>query len=466
MAGMYERTPPGAEGRIVPITFALGLGTFLTLFDVTAVVVAMPGIAKDLGFAVAGAAWVIDAYSLAFTGALLASGALADRFGRRRSMLTGNAVFLVASIACGLATDGPMLLASRVVQGVGAAFMVTGAIALVAGAFPNLAERARAFGMIGVLSGVAMALGPTLGGLLASWFGWRWIFYANIPFCLSLTLLVPRVVAETKDPDGPPLDPVGVALLTISLGLAIDALLRRDGSLAIRAACLAGSAMAALLFVLQQWHSSRPVLDPRVFATSAMAGVGALLTAIQFGYWAVLVYLPLFLSAGLLVSMEVAGVALLAATLPMLLVPLIGGRFVTQWGWQRFFVVAFGIIAAGDALLALAAVSTSPAMRLAATITGMLTIGVGSALANPQMSSVVLALAPPTQTGMASAVTMIVRQAGFAISIAALGATLTRTDMTTAFAAPFALATLAALAAIVAAVILLPAKSSQKDVAS
>src|SRR5881275_660451 len=99
------------ERRTVPITFALGLGTFLTLFDVTAVVVAMPGIASDLGFAVAGAAWVIDAYSLAFAGALLASGALADRFGRRRAMLAGNAVFLVASIACGAVTSGPLLLA-------------------------------------------------------------------------------------------------------------------------------------------------------------------------------------------------------------------------------------------------------------------------------------------------------------------------------------------------------------------
>src|SRR6185295_8552728 len=148
----------------------------------------------------------------------------------------------------------------------------------------------------------------------------------------------------------------------------------------------------AVLFGWHQWRSPRPLLDPRVFATSAMAGVGALLTAIQFGYWAVLVYLPLFLSAGLLVSMEVAGGALLAATLPMLLVPLIGGRFVTQWGWRRFFVVAFGIIATGDALLALAAVSGGPVMRLAATITGMLAIGVGAALANPQMSSVVLAL--------------------------------------------------------------------------
>jgi MFS family permease len=455
---MHERTSHASEGRLALTTAALGLGTFLVLFDVTAVVVAMPGIARELGFAVAGSAWVIDAYSLAFAGALLASGALADRFGRRRSMLTGNAVFLVASIACGLATDGPMLLASRVVQGVGAAFMVTGAIALVAGSFPNLGQRARAFGIIGVISGVAMALGPTLGGLLASWFGWRWIFFANVPFCLALALAVPRLVAETNDPDGPPLDLAGIALLTISLGLAIDALLRRDGSLTIRAACLAGSAIAALLFVLQQWRSSRPVLDPRIFATSAMAGAGALLTAIQFGYWAVLVYLPLFLSAGLMVSMEVAGVALLAATLPMLLVPLIGGRFVTLWGWRRFFVVAFGIMAAGDALLVLAAVSASPAMRLAATSAGMLTIGIGAALANPQMSSVVMALAPPTQAGMASAVTLIVRQAGFAISIAALGATLTSTDTATAFAAPFALAAFAALVAIAAALILLPAR--------
>jgi MFS family permease len=459
---MQQHTSPETNGRIVPITSALGLGIFLMLFDVTAVVVALPGLARDLGFDVAGAAWVIDAYSLAFTGALLASGALADRFGRRRSMLFGNAVFLVASIACGLATDGPMLLISRAVQGIGAAFVVTGAIALVASAFPNQAQRARAFGIIGVISGVAMALGPTLGGLLASWFGWRWIFYANIPFCLLLTIAVPRLVAEVSDPDGPPLDPVAIGLLTIALGLAIDALLRRDGPWPVRVACFAGGVIAALVFVLQQRRNPRPVLDPLVFATPAMAGVGALLTAIQFGYWAVLVYLPLFLSAALLVSMEVAGVALLAATLPMLLVPLIGGRFVTQWGWRHFFVVAFGTIAAGDALLALAALSGSPAIRLAATITGMLTIGVGAALANPQMSSVVLALAPPTQTGMASAVTMIARQAGFAISIAALGATLARADVAAAFAAPFALATLASLVAIVAALLLLPARSAQE----
>ena len=454
---MHDRSTD-VQDRSVLVTFALGLGTFLTLFDVTAVVVALPGIAKNLELSIGGAAWVIDAYSLAFTGALLVSGALADRFGRRLSMLAGNAVFLVASIACGAAVDGPMLLAARALQGVGAAFMVTGAIALVAGAFPNLDQRTRAFGAIGVVSGVAMALGPTLGGLLASWFGWRWIFYANIPFCLMLALAVPRLVAETRDPNGRPLDPLGVALLTISLGLAIDALLRRDGSPALRFSLLAVSATMATLFVLQQWRSAHPVLDPRVFATTPMVAAGALLLAIQFGYWAVLVYLPLFLSAGLFMAMEVAGMALLAATLPMLVVPLTGGRLVTHWGWRRFFVIAFGIIAVGDALLVFAALANDQLTRLAAAIAGMLAIGVGAAMANPQMSSVVLALSPSTQAGMASAVIMIVRQAGFAISIAALGASLATTDMASAFVAPFLVATSVALFAMIAALIL-PAKS-------
>jgi EmrB/QacA subfamily drug resistance transporter len=447
------------QGRSILTTLALGLSTFLILFDVTAVVVAMPAIAKDVGLDIAGLAWVIDAYSLAFAAALLASGALADRFGRRQCMLAGNAVFLVASVACGMALSEQMLLVARAVQGIGAAFMATGGTALVAIAFPNIAQRTRAFGVLGVISGVAMASGPTLGGFLASWLGWRWIFFANVPFCVALALAVPRLVAETNDREGRRLDPVGIALLTISLGLAIDALLRRDGSLALRAMCLIAGITLAFVFLWQQWRSPRPVLDPRVFATLAMAGVATLLTAIQFGYWAVVVYLPLFLSAALHISMDVAGVALLAATLPMLLVPLIGGRLATRWGWRRLFTIAFGLVAIGDVSLVIATLSDGPEMRLATTIAGMAAIGVGAALANPQLSGVVLALAPSTQAGMASAVTFVVRQVGFAISIAALGLTLSAANAPAEFAQPFALAALVALFGMIAALILLPAKS-------
>ena len=448
-----------AERRSVLTTLALGLSTFLILFDVTAVVVAMPAIANDVGLDISGLAWVIDAYSLAFAAALLASGALADRFGRRRCMLAGNAVFLVASVACGMALSEQMLLAARVAQGIGAAFMATGGTALVAIAFPNVAERSRAFGVLGVIAGVAMALGPTLGGFLASWLGWRWIFFANVPFCLALALAVPRLVAEANDREGRRLDPIGIALLTMSLGLAIDALLRRDGSLALRASCLIAGMALAFVFLWQQWRSPRPVLDPRVFATLAMAGVATLLTAIQFGYWAVLVYLPFFLSAALHISMDMAGVALLAATLPMLLVPLVGGRLATRWGWRRLFITAFGLVAIGDVSLVIAALSDGPGLRLAAAIAGMAIIGVGAALANPQLSGLALALAPPTQAGMASAVTFVVRQVGFALSIAVLGLTLGAVDASATFAQPFALAALVALLGVVAASVLLPAKS-------
>jgi len=448
-----------AERRSVLTTLALGLSTFLILFDVTAVVVAMPAIAKDVGLDIAGLAWVIDAYSLAFAAALLASGALADRFGRRRCMLAGNAVFLVASVACGMALSEQMLLAARVAQGIGAAFMATGGTALVAIAFPNVAERSRAFGVLGVIAGVAMALGPTLGGFLASWLGWRWIFFANVPFCLALALVVPRLVAEANDREGRRLDPIGIALLTMSLSLAIDALLRRDGSFALRASCLIAGMALAFVFLWQQWRSPRPVRDPRVFATSAMAGVATLLTAIQFGYWAVLVYLPFFLSAALHLSMDMAGVALLVATLPMLLVPLVGGRLATRWGWRRLFITAFGLVAIGDVSLVIAALSDGPGLRLAAAIAGMAIIGVGAALANPQLSGVALALAPPIQAGMASAVTFVVRQVGFALGIAVLGLTLGAVDASATFAQPFALAALVALLGVVAASVLLPAKS-------
>jgi MFS family permease len=271
-------------------------------------------------------------------------------------------------------------------------------------------------------------------------------------------VFVPRLVSETRNDRGQRLDIVGISLLTISLGLAIDALLRRDGSLALRTACLAASLSLASLFIWQQWRKPQPVLDPRVFATSAMAGVAALLTAVQFGYWAVLVYLPLFLHAGLDMSMEVAGPALLAATLPMLLIPLAGGRIATRWGWRRLFIIAFGLMVIGNASLLMAAMSADPTLRLIATLAGMICVGIGAALANPQLSGVALAVAPSAQAGMTSAVVIIVRQGGFAISIAALGLALGDANSAAAFAQPFILAAGAASLGVLSAVLLIPAK--------
>ncbi|AMJ59006.1 MFS transporter [Bosea sp. PAMC 26642] len=449
-----------ARGRLTAAT--LGLGAFLANFDVTSVVVVMPAIGTDLGIRVDVLAWIIDAYSLAFTATLLVAGALADRFGRRRSLIIGNAWFLLASLACGLAWNSPLFLMARAAQGCGAAFLVTGAFASIATAFPAPGTRARAFGIVGVVSGVAMALGPSLGGMIGSGLGWRWIFLANLPFCILIALVVPRVVAEMRDSTDKPLDLVGVAILTLALGLVIEGILEARYSLIRMAIGLAGGAGLLALFAVRQRRQPRPMLDPAVFASRPMAGVAALLLAVSAGYWAVLVYLPLFLGTAFGWTASSAGLALLAATLPMLVIPPFGGRLASRLGWRRLFATALTLIAIGGCALAAAALTEPTVLALAWAFAGMMLIGTGAALSHPQLSGSVMALAPPEASGMASAVTVVARQAGFAMGVAALGA-LTPADLSaTGFVWPFGFAT-AASACGVLACLLLPNSPSRRD---
>ena len=209
---MSDSGSGGAAQSMTP-ALLLGMAGFLTNFDVTAVVIALPAVARELGLDVAGYAWVMDAYSLAFTACLLFAGALADRYGRRRALLVGNGIFALASLACGMAWDGPTLLVARALQGIGAAFIVTGGFALIASVYVQTRARTDAFALVGVMSGVAMAFGPTMGGLVSSWIGWRWIFLINLPVCALVAWGVPRLVAEAREAVPRPLDPLGVVYL-------------------------------------------------------------------------------------------------------------------------------------------------------------------------------------------------------------------------------------------------------------
>jgi MFS family permease len=427
---------------------ALSFAGFLTQLDVTAVVVALPVIGDDLGFGLAAYAWTMDAYSLAFTATLLAAGALADRYGRRRALLAGNALFAMASLACGVAWDGPTWWAARAAQGFAAAFVITGSISLTAGAYPDPADRARAFGLAGIVSGAAMAIGPTLGGLVAAWFDWRWIFLANIPFCLLAAWIVPRLVAEERAAEPRPLDPLGIALLTLALGIAIETLLAGHTAMQL-AIGTAASLVFASLFVGQQRRQPQPVLDPALLTQPAMIAVSLLLITASIGYWAVLVYLPLFLTTSFGLSTAQAGVAILAATLPMVFLPPLAGRLATKGGWRTLFASGLGLVAGGDILLAL-----WPTWTMA--LLGMGVIATGAALVQSQLSGAVVTLAPPGQAGVASALTIVMRQGGFAIGIAALGAALGAERDIGGYTNLFSWAGLAAAAGAGAALLLLP----------
>lgn len=455
MPDSHAVVPAAVRLRAHPLVPALALatGAFLCQLDVTAVVVAMPAIGTELGFGLAGFAWVMDAYSLAFTGFLVAAGALADRHGRRRALIAGNLVFALASLFCGLAWNGPLIWAARALQGAAAAFVITGAIALVADGYREPAERARAFGAMGVVSGIAMAVGPSLGGLVAASFGWRWIFLANVPLCLVLAWGLPRLVAESRAADPAPFDVTGIVLMTGALGLAIVALLQAGvattaGALFWPALLLAASLGLAKGFAAQQARRPRPILDVRLFGQRSMAGIAILLVALSVSYWAVLVYLPLFLERGFGLPAAQVGIALLAATLPMLVLPPFGARLAARFGWRGLFGAAFVLMVSGNVALAVAAGLGLGGLALA----GMAASGLGAALAHPQLSGAVVALARPAETGMAAAVTVVLRQAGFALGIAMLGATLAA-----GFVWLFAAAALIAAIGAGAALVLLPA---------
>ncbi|GEP57516.1 MFS transporter [Reyranella soli] len=411
-----------SDFRRTPV-LALALAGFLTQFDVTAVVVILPSIGKELGFGISGYAWVMDAYSLAFTAALLASGALADRFGRRLALLAGNVVFAAASLLCAVSWDGPSLWLARGLQGIGAAFVITGSFALIAGICPEPGARARAFGLAGIVSGVAMAIGPTLGGVLATWPGWRWIFLANLPVCAATIWIVPKLVGESRDDAGRPIDPLGIALLTLALGLVIESLLSAHQS---PTRLLAGSGAGGVflaLFVWQQQHRAVPVLDPALLRQKAMIAVSLLLITVSVAYWAVLVYLPLFLQARFGFTIEWTGLVMLAATFPMVVLPPYAGALAPRWGWRRLFATGLVVIALGDAVLAATFLDALAIDPLWPVLSGMAVIAIGAALVQAQLSGAVVALAPPAQAGMASALTIVMRQGGFAVGIAGLGAT-------------------------------------------
>lgn len=425
----------------------LALSVSLTSFDVTAIAVALPPIRAELGFSISAAAWVMDAYSLAFAGTLFAAGALADRFGRRHILLLGNAGFALASLLCGLAWDGPSLWIARALQGLCAAFYITGGLAAISLAYPTSdnATRARAFGIIGVTGGAAMALGPTLGGFIAAGFGWRWIFLVNLPVCLLCDWAVRRVISESRDGEGRPLDVSGVILLTLSIALPVQALLHSGGALLWRWLATVAGLLLFVALIWQQKRRPKPMLDPLLFRRREALGICCLLLSLSAGYWATLIYLPLYLLAAFGLDIEQGGLAMLAATLPMLVLPPVGVWATQRFGWQANFTIGMLLLTLGLALLAWASASGA---ALEIVLAAMLLLASGAGISNSQVSGALVALAPPDRAGMASAMATTLRQAGFAIGIALLGAVSGGVDYGLAFSVAATAAGIGALAAL------------------
>jgi DHA2 family methylenomycin A resistance protein-like MFS transporter len=408
---------PPASGRLVLL--AVCSGYFLVLLDVTVVNVALPSIADDLGAGVAGLQWVVDGYAVALAALLLVAGTLGDVVGHRRVVLSGLAAFGLASLACGLAPSTGMLVGGRVVQGIGAALLLPGTLALLGAEFPGESEQARAVGAWAAVGSAALPAGPLLGGVLVEAASWRWVFLVNVPIVVAAAIVVRVAVPADAPSAGRRIDVSGAGLAAATLALTVLAVVEAGEG---RAAWAVGSAAVATLaagaFVLAERRAPDPMLPLGLLRNRPFVVANAVAGAMNLATLGMLFLLTLLLQSVQGRSALVAGVALLPLFLPLSLLPPVVGRVVGRTGPRRPMVVGLLVAALGFVLLPLLDEATPYVVLLPA----LLLWGVGLGMLTPAVVAAALRAVPSERRGLASGANNTARQAGGAIGIALYGA--------------------------------------------
>jgi EmrB/QacA subfamily drug resistance transporter len=413
-------TYASAHGRWVLV--ATILGSSLAAIDATVVGIALPAIGRDFHASLATLQWVFTAYTLTLAGLLLFSGALGDRYGRKKFFMIGVAWFAAASALCGAAPDAPILILARAVQGIGAALLVPGSLAILEASFRR-EDRSKAIGAWSGFGGVGTAIGPFLGGWLIAAVSWRLIFIINLPIAV-LVLVVARLhVPESRDPDTTGrLDIAGGGLVTIGLVGLTYGLIEGPASgwgRPVTLVALIGGVVLLAVFVLRERRASAPLLPLGMFASTQFTAANVVTFVVYGALGGALFLLPIELEQVSHYTALEAGVALLPVTLIMLLLSARSGGLAARIGPRLQMSVGPVVIGAG--LLLFARIGHS-GNYLTEVLPAVLVFALGLAINVAPLTSTVLAAAPPERAGMASAVNNDVSRAAGLIAVAILPA--------------------------------------------
>jgi EmrB/QacA subfamily drug resistance transporter len=392
----------------------------MAFVDGTLVNVALPTIQRALHAGLAQMQWVVEGYALFLSALLLAGGALGDRHGRRRVFAIGVAVFTLASIGCALAPDALTLIAARAVQGVGAALLVPGSLALISATFPE-GERGRAIGTWSAWSGVTTAAGPVLGGWLVDHVSWRWAFLVNVPAGLAVLFLAWRLLPESRKPGCEPADAVGSVLATLGLGGIVFALIeapaRGWSSKEVAAASLLG-AIGAVAFAIAERRVRAPMLPFHLFASRPFAAANALTLLLYFALGGGMFYLPLDLIRVHGYAASEAGAALMPLVFLMLALSSRAGALADRIG-PRLPLLA-GPVVAGVGFALLAWPGPGPSYWTS-VLPAMLVLGLGLSITVAPLTTTVMNAVPADHAGVASGVNNAVARSAGLLGIAAFG---------------------------------------------
>lgn len=427
---------------------AVCLGTFMLLLDVTIVNVALPDIQKALHSSFSDLQWVVDAYALSLASLLLTAGSLADMYGRRLLYLIGVVVFTLSSLTCGLASSTLMLQVSRAVQGIGGAIMFSVSLALLAGAFRGK-DRGVAFGIWGAITGLAVAVGPLLGGILTSGLSWRWIFFVNVPIGVVAVVITSSQVAEARQPNARRPDWLGFVLFSAGLCLLVYGLIESSVtsfSNTTVIASLVASAVLLVAFVVVEAIGKQPMFDLGLFRLPTFSGGAVAAFGMSASIFALLLYLVLYIQDILGFSPLGTGLRLLVISGGIILTSAVSGRLTSKVPVR--FLIGPGLLLVGIGLLLDRGLTASTGWSH--LIPGLLIGGAGVGMVNPPLASTAVGVVTPERAGMASGINSTFRQVGIATGIALLG-TLFSNALNTNVAANLAHTNLASQAKAIAA---------------
>jgi EmrB/QacA subfamily drug resistance transporter len=398
----------------------VAFGLFMIMLDNTVVNVALPAIQRDLGVGLSELEWIVSGYALTFAALMLVGGKLADAYGRRLLFVIGIAVFTLASLACGLATSGDMLIAARIAQGAGAAMMNPATLSIIAATFPPR-QRGTAIGIWAGVSALALAIGPLVGGLLTDHASWHWIFFVNVPVGVLGIAASFLLIDESRDPTHERLDLPGLATSAIGLFALTYGLIEANtygwGSPRIVGAFVV-AAVGLLAFLLLERHQRAPMLDLTLFRNRTYVGANLVVLLVALAMFGVFFFLSLYMQNVLGFTAVQAGAAFLPMTILVILVAPIAGRVSDRFGSR-------GLMTAGMALLSVQLVYFSqlgPDETFWTLLPGLVLGGVGLSLTMTPSAAAATRAVPVEKAGVGAAVLNAFRQVGGSVGIALMGA--------------------------------------------
>lgn len=366
--------------------------------------------------------WIMNAYTLACTTVLMATGALADRFGRKRIYVASIVMFAVTSLICGLAQSAPVLIVSRFFQGMGGGAMLICQVAVLSHQFQEGRERSRAFGVWGIIFGIGLGFGPIIGGMIVAVANWQWVFLVHALISIVALGLVFAGVRESRDPHAQYLDVAGILTLSLScFGLVYFITQGPDLGLGSPAALsiVAATVLSFIVFIFVEKRSPRPMFDFSVFRIRPFSGALCGSVGMNFSYWPFMIYLPIYFQGALGYTSVNAGLSLLAYTLPTLVVPPLAERLALRFDARRVIPLGMFTIGLGFLLMRFGA-----GMEQASWLTmlpGCLLCGTGLGLTNTPVTNTATGAVSPNRAGMASGIDMSARMISLAINIALMG---------------------------------------------